>query len=122
MQDVWDVEVTDEFENWWGELDEEEQESVSVVVELLIKEGPMLPFPYSSDVKGAKKHDIRELRIQHQGNPYRVLYAFDPRRSALLILGGDKSGNSRWYLENVTRAEKLYDEHLRELRKEGWIK
>lgn len=63
---------------------------VDFVVQLLIREGPMLPFPYSSGVSGAKKYDVRELRIQHQGRPYRVLYVFDPRRHAILLIGGDK--------------------------------
>ena len=64
---------------------------------------------------------MRELRIQHEGRPYRVLYTFDPRRSAILLIGGDKTGNDRWYEENVPRADRLYDFHLDELRKEGAI-
>jgi hypothetical protein len=64
---------------------------------------------------------MRELRIQHQGRPYRVLYAFDPRRAAILLLGGDKTGNSRWYDENVPKADALYDDYLRELREKGLI-
>ena len=62
---------------------------------------------------------MRELRIQHRGRPYRVLYAFDPRRAAILLLGGDKTGRVRWYEEIVPRADALYDEHLRGLEKEG---
>ncbi len=63
---------------------------------------------------------MRELRIQHLGRPYRVLYAFDPRRTAILLLGGDKTGNDRWYDEQVPVAEDLYDEHLATLKREGW--
>lgn len=59
---------------------------------------------------------MRELRIQHAGRPYRVLYAFDPRRVALLLLGGDKTGKARWYEEFVPIADRLYDEHLAALR------
>ena len=62
---------------------------------------------------------MRELRIQHEGRPYRVLYAFDPRRAAILLLGGDKTGNDRWYDEHVPIADTLYDEYLRELKREG---
>lgn len=58
---------------------------------------------------------MRELRVQHQGRPYRVLYAFDPRRVAILLIAGDKTGNNRWYEENVSRADDIYDQHLREL-------
>jgi len=64
---------------------------------------------------------MRELRIQHGGRPYRVLYAFDPRRSAILLLGGDKTGSERWYEEHVPRADDLYDRHIEMLRKEGLI-
>ena len=65
---------------------------------------------------------MRELRIQHQGNPYRILYAFDPRRMAVLLLGGDKTGDDDWYDKNVPVADKLYDEHIRELEQERLIK
>jgi len=65
---------------------------------------------------------MRELRIQHQGRPYRVLYAFDPRRMAILLLGGDKTGDDDWYDDKVPVADKLYDVHLKELIKEGLIK
>jgi len=62
---------------------------------------------------------MRELRIQHAARPYRVLYAFGPRRAAILLLGGDKTGNDRWYDEHVPIADTLYDEYLRELEREG---
>ena len=62
---------------------------------------------------------MRELRIQHAGQPYRVLYAFDPRRVAILLIGGKKTGNDRWYEKFVPIADKLYDQHLNALKKEG---
>jgi hypothetical protein len=65
---------------------------------------------------------MRELRIQHKGRPYRVLYAFDPRRTAILLLGGDKTGNDDWYRENVPIADRLYDEYIDELKQEGLLK
>jgi hypothetical protein len=64
---------------------------------------------------------MRELRIQHQGRPFRVLYAFDPRRAAILLIGGDKTGNERWYDEFVPIADRLYDAHLETLKREGLI-
>ena len=64
---------------------------------------------------------MKELIIQHRGRPYRVLYAFDPRRCAILLLGGDKTGDRRWYKKYVPIADHLYDEHLENLRKEGLI-
>ena len=64
---------------------------------------------------------MRELRVQHKGQPYRVLYAFDPRRSAILLIGGNKTGNDRWYEEFVPVADRLYDEHINTLKKEGLL-
>lgn len=61
----------------------------------------------------------RELRVQHKGLPYRILYAFDPRRTAILLIGGNKVGNDRWYEQYIPVADRLYDEHLRELEGKG---
>ncbi len=76
-------------------------------------------FPYSSRIATSKHSGMRELRIQHQGRPLRVLYIFDPRRTALLLLGGDKTGDERWYERNVPKADGIYDEFLAELEREG---
>jgi hypothetical protein len=61
---------------------------------------------------------MRELRIQRKGRPYRILYAFDPRRVAILLIGGDKTGNDRWYEIYLPIGDKLYTEHLKQLKKE----
>ncbi len=117
----WEVEFTDEFEAWWDTLDEAEQNSVARVVILLREQGVHFGYPQSSDVKGSRHKQMRELRIQHQGDPYRVLYAFDLRRTAILLLGGNKTGDARWYEVFVPLADKLYDEHLLTLKKEGLL-
>ena len=116
---TWNVEYNDEFEVWWLTLTESEQESVSASVGLIEALGPNLPFPHSSGIAQSRHGHMRELRIQHQGRPYRVLYAFDPRRSAILLLGGDKTGDGRWYEVHIPIADRCYDEHLNELRNEG---
>ena len=120
MTRKWQVEYTDEFEMWWLTLADGMQDDIDRVVMLLEEYGPTLGFPYSSDIKGSNIA-MRELRVQSDGHPIRVLYAFDPIRSALLLLGGDKTGNSRWYGENVPKAERLFAEHLKELEKEDRI-
>ena len=109
---AWDVEVTDEFKAWWDGLAEAECISVERSVLLLEERGPYLPFPYSSRVNGSCHAAMRELRVQHQGRPWRVLYVFDPCRVAILLLGGDKAGDDRWYERNVPLADRLYDNHL----------
>ena len=85
---------------------------------MLVENGPNLSFPHSSRINRSRHPAMRELRIQHQGRPYRVLYIFDPRRAAVLLLGGDKTGDDRWYETNVPRADRIYDEYLEELQKE----
>jgi hypothetical protein len=115
---AWDVEVTDEFKTWWNGLTEAELISVERAVLLLEERGPHLPFPYSSKVNGSRHPALRELRVQHQGHPYRVLYIFDPRRVALLLLGGDKTGDDRWYEKNVPLADQLYENYLAEIEEE----
>ena len=118
MSMTWAVEYTDNFGEWWDGLTEGEQKDVAVVVGLLGEHGVDLPFPYSSKVADSKFSSMRELRIQHKGEPYRVLYAFDPRRSAILLIGGCKTGNSRWYEIHIPVADKLFKKHLDVLSKE----
>ncbi|WP_286975137.1 type II toxin-antitoxin system RelE/ParE family toxin [Pseudomonas sp.] len=118
---TWDVEYTDEFGAWWENLSEDEQESLAVSVQLLETRGPSLGFPHSSGINGSRHSHMRELRTQHDGRPLRTLYAFDPRRSAILLIGGDKTGDDRWYDQNIPVADRLYDEHLQQLKKEGLL-
>lgn len=117
----WEVEVTGDFEQWWDRLSGSEQESIRTIVLLLRQFGPALRFPFSSGIKASRHSHMRELRIQHAGKPYRVLYAFDPRRAAILLIGGCKTGIRRWYEIYVPIADRLYDEYLEELRREGSI-
>ncbi|HEY6321798.1 MAG TPA: type II toxin-antitoxin system RelE/ParE family toxin [Thermoanaerobaculia bacterium] len=117
----WSVEYTDEFGAWWEVLTEVEQQSVAALVGLLEDEGPQLGYPFSSGVASSRHGNMRELRIQRRGRPYRVLYAFDPRRTAILLLGGDKTGQDRWYEDFVPVADRLYDTHLATLKQEGLI-
>ena len=113
---AWSVEVTVQFDQWWDSLDDGARESVNAVLVMLEELGPRLPFPYSSAIRGSRHGGLRELRIQHRGRPLRVLYAFDPRRVAVLLLGDDKRGSKRWYRKAVPRAERLFDQHLENLK------
>ncbi len=115
----WDVEYTDEFGDWWDSLTQDEQASLAASVQLLEVRGPALGYPHSSSINGSRHGHMRELRTQHSGRPFRTLYAFDPRRMAILLIGGDKTGDDRWYQVNVPIADRLYDQHLEQLRREG---
>lgn len=118
---AWSVEVTDEFEAWWSDLSEEQQSDVEAIVQLLEERGTALSSPFSSRINGSRHSHIRELRVQSAGCPVRLFYAFDPRRTAIILIGGDKTGNDRFYAEMIPVADRLYDVYLEELRKEGLI-
>lgn len=119
MSERWEVEYTDELGMWWEGLTESEQESIDASIRLLEDRGPNLGFPHTSGIAGSRHSHMRELRVQHEGRPYRILYAFDPRRSAILLIGGDKTGDNRWYDVHVPLADKLYEAHIETLKKEG---
>ena len=118
----WDVENTDEFGAWFVDLSEADQDAIDFTVDLLIEHGPKLRFPHSSGINNSRHSHMRELRIQSEGRPLRVFYAFDPRRSAILLIGGDKTGDDRFYERMIPVADELYDVHLTELRQEGLLK
>jgi hypothetical protein len=111
----WDVEVSDEFVAWFHALTGSQRIKIAASVELLETLGPQLGFPHSSQVKGSRFGAMRELRIQIGGEPWRVLYAFDPRRTAYLILGGCKQGNDLFYDQLVPKADSIFEQHLREI-------
>lgn len=117
----WEVEYTDEFERWWKGLDEDEQVSVAQKVRVLQQLGPALPRPHADTIASSRHANMKELIIQHKGRPYRALYAFDPRRCALLLIGGDKTGDADWYERYVPIADQIYDEHLQALQQEGQV-
>ncbi|MGH3430907.1 MAG: type II toxin-antitoxin system RelE/ParE family toxin [Mycobacteriales bacterium] len=111
----WKVEYTDEFEVWWETLAEEEQEAIDAAVELLEERGPALGRPLADGVHQSRHPNMKELRPM---TSIRVLFAFDPRRVAILLIGGDKRGSwNRWYDEMVPVVDALYDEHLAEVGK-----
>lgn len=118
---VWEVEVTDQFVEWWEDLLLDQQAALAVRVELLAEQGPSLGRPAVERIQSSRHHNMKELRAS-EGGALRVLFAFDPRRQVILLLGGDKSGEwNAWYEWAVPVADDLYDEYLDKLRKEGLI-
>jgi len=115
---MWEIEYTDEFGAWWETLEEVEQDTITFSVRLLRETGPQLKFPHSTGVKKSKHGAMRELRSQCKGRPFRTFYAFDPRRTAILLIGGDKTGNDRFYDEMIPKADEIYDEYLKETQEE----
>jgi len=116
---VWEIEYTDEFGEWWETLNEAEQDAVAFSVGLLHSQGPSLKFPHSADVRQSRHSSMRELRSQCKGQPLRTFYAFDPRRVAILLIGGDKTGDDRFYDVMVPIADRIFDNYLKEIREEN---
>ena len=112
---MWDVEFTDQFESWWETLSADEQQAIDAAVRVLERHGPGLGRPLVDRVESSRHANMEELRV----GTIRVLFAFDPRRTAILLIGGDK--RDRWqqfYVHTIRLADKLFDEHLTELERE----
>jgi|ThiBiot_500_biof_2_1041547.scaffolds.fasta_scaffold32198_1 hypothetical protein len=118
---MWEVEVTDEFLAWWRELNQDQQESLTDRIDLLSERGPALGRPVVDRIHSSRHQNMKELRGSKDG-VLPVLFAFDPRRTAILLLGGDKTGQwNSWYRQAVPLADDLYDQHLADLSEEGLI-
>lgn len=112
---MWEVLYTDEFGAWFETLTEDQQDSVIARVELLEAEGPALGRPTVDTIAGSRHPNMKELRVS-KGGAIRILFAFDPRRQAVLLIGGDKTGQwLAWYEEAIPVADDLFDEYLREI-------
>ncbi len=118
---AWEVEFTDQFEGWWTELSEADQDKITAAVNVLAAEGPKLKRPLVGKIEGTTRHHhLKELIPP--ASSIRILFAFDSRSSAILLLGGDKRGHwTGWYERSVPAAEDLYDDHLYQLAREGLI-
>jgi len=103
------------LDTWWNSLTADEQESVAFSVRLLQEQGIHLKRPHADAIHGSMYSNMRELRCQHEGRPYRVLYAFDPRRTAMLLIGGDKNWQRSVVRRVVPKADMIYAQHLKEI-------
>ena len=112
------VNVSEEFDSWFAPLEEVLQDDILFVVRLLQEYGPHLRRPYADTLEGTHLSNLKELRVQHRGEPYRILFAFDPKREALLLVGGSKAGDKRWYKRMIPVAEAIFERHLETLEKE----
>lgn len=110
---MWEIVTVDRFDDWFLSLTESEQVDVLTCIKLLEVKGPALGQPYVDTLTGAKQvKNLKELRAQHRGRPYRVFFAFDPERKAVLLCGGDKTGDKRFDKKMIPIAEQEFLEHL----------
>lgn len=118
---IWNVEVTDEFFEWYESLTALQQSAVLLDIGVLERIGPSLGRPLVDSLKRSKHPNMKELRTIHRRRHLRTFFAFDPRRTAILLIGGDKSGDKKFYQRMIPIADRLYDAYLAELREEKLI-
>lgn len=118
--DVWEIELTDQAMEWLSSLDQKDRAAIAASIDLLEQLGPNLGRPAVESIKSSRHHNMKELRSI--GGNLRALFCFDPRRTAIVLIGGDKTNDwACWYDQIVPLADQLYDDYLDEIRKEGLI-
>jgi len=115
---MWVVDRTEEFAEWIKQLDEDAKEAILKSLLILQKIGPLLGRPYVDTIKESKHKNMKELRIQNKHRLFRFLFAFDPERRAILLIGGDKRGDKRFYQKMIPLADTLFDEHMEKWRRQ----
>ncbi|MBA4424098.1 MAG: diaminopimelate decarboxylase [Syntrophus sp. (in: bacteria)] len=115
---MWKILQTRQFDEWFmssDEVDEDARVSIYAVMEVLKSMGPNLGRPYVDLIKGSRHENMKELRVQSKGRPFRIFFAFDPLRQAVLLIGGNKTGSKRFYTRMIPIADTLYDHYLQDL-------
>ena len=117
----WAVSFHDEFDSEFGALSEAVQDEMLAHARLLEQFGPLLGRPRVDTLKGSRHANMKELRFDADDGVWRVAFAFDPKRKAILLVAGDKSGGSekRFYRQLIAKADERFDSHLSRLKKEG---
>jgi hypothetical protein len=114
---TWTVLLTPEFEAWLNALPGDDRLAIAQDIGVLEAVGPHLGRPYVDHIKGSRHQQMKELRTRHGNHQYRSLFAFDPKRNAIILIGGDKAGadQRRFYESVIAQADALYDRHVRAL-------
>ena len=116
---TWVILTVPEFDRWFEELDSADRDRLDAPIRALEAIGPVLGRPYVDTLNASRHANMKELR--KPGSTLRVFFAFDPKRRAVLLIGGDKSGEKAFYERMIPLADRLLDEHLKELRREGLL-
>jgi hypothetical protein len=114
----WTIEFDEEFSAWFQSQEDDLQDEITAVLKVLAAFGPALRRPRVGNIDDSKHSQMKELIVQYQGEPWRILFAFDPDRHAILLVGGNKTGDNRWYKTNIPIADARFDKHLAELKKQ----
>jgi hypothetical protein len=121
MRVKWEVEFHKDFDPEFDALPEEVQNELRAYALLLEQFGPLLGRPRVDTLKGSRHANMKELRFNAAGGVWRVAFAFDPKRNAVLLIAGDKSGGGekRFYRQLIAKADDRFDEHLSRMKKKG---
>ncbi len=111
----WNIIFDPDFRQWFYKQEIEFQDEAFAVLTVLKEQGASLGRPRVDTIQGSIFKNMKEIRIQYKGKPWRILFIFDPKRQAILLVGGNKTGNKRWYKENIPLAEKCYQKYLEQL-------
>lgn len=111
----WDVQLDEDFAAWLDGLAADVRAEILAHAALLRERGPQLGRPYVDTLEDSVFTNMKELRVQFRGDPWRILFAFDPNRAAILLVGGNKRGDKRWYKKNLPIADVRFQRHLNSL-------
>lgn len=109
---MWKIIQTSTFDDWFAKLDVAAQSDILEKAVVLREFGPRLGRPTVDSVVGSAHSNMKELRVQSNGRPFRIFFAFDPKRQAVLLIGGNKQGDKRFYKKLIPIADKLFSEYL----------
>ena len=112
---MYEIIFAPQFEDWLDSLNQDEQDDVLAALVVLRQYGHQLGRPHADTLKDSKLTNLKELRVQHAGKPYRAFYVFDPHRQAVMLCGGDKTGDKRFYRRMIPIAESIYQTYLETL-------
>jgi len=112
----WIIEFDEDFSAWFHAQEDDLQDEITAALKVLAAFGPALRRPRVGNIGDSKHSQMKELIVQYQGEPWRILFAFDPDRHAILLVGGNKTGDNRWYKTTIPIADARFDKHLAELK------
>ena len=117
----WAVQFDDEFEAEFLDFDQDVRECLAASARMFAEYGPQLGRPRVDTLNGSRHANMKELRFDANDGVWRVAFAFDPKRQAVLLVAGDKSGGSekRFYRQLIAKADERFDDHLSRLRKQS---
>ncbi|MCI5123169.1 MAG: hypothetical protein D3925_01505 [Candidatus Electrothrix sp. AR5] len=110
----WQILITEEYEEWFGQLPQKHKAAIATDLEVLRHFGPQLGRPHVDQIKGSRYSNMKELRTKASSKVYRSLFAFDPDRQAVILCGGDKKGKNqeKFYKRLIAEADRIFADHL----------